>query len=643
MDRYPRLVRALPLLSLFWLAYAALGAGCALGGGDDERGLVIVEPRDGARVSSSAVRVAGTVRTGARQVRVQGEPVAVSAGEFQTTVELPEGPAHIEVTDGEVSAAVDVFVDLAPPRVTIESPALGAYVEGSELRVRGRVEDVSAVTVTADGEPVALDEQGRFDFARTVPRGAYRVRVVAVDAAGHVGSAFTTAIVGHFAAPHDLVPEAIAVALGDEALEAIADTIAPHISPENVEPVVLAANPVASGFWGEVAATSEAHDRAQVTITPGSDSIAVAIAIPNVRVPFEARLPLGIRIHGTTTATRALVEATVQVSALDGRPLVRIVDSNVVLEGLFIDVSGLWDYVDRTFVTSALEGTIQEGIRTAVETKVPPALEAALEGLPLSYDIELAGYTARLAGEVAELRATEAGLRAVLDFGVNPLGLPGSVDAPGPLLLGLPGAPGGNAFRGVEGAMSLDLLNAALFAAWRVGGLSHSFAELHEPSGRLVDAAVLGLLLPIEGPARDAPLAVNVEAVLPPVVRPTDDGVEIHAADVRIDLIAQTGGEGTRLLTVSAGVRATVRPFVAEDGIGLSVMNVEVSIDGLEDIPGLPPAERLDEMLGELLAPLLEPFTELRGFAIPSFYGLTLVPEDASVYQGYVVFEANLQ
>ncbi len=638
---YPAFASRLRLT--FALVSLGLLAACTPGGADSLGDFAIVAPLEGARVGTSAVRVQGHVGNDAiHSVLVNGETVAVSDGEFHTTLLLDDGPARIEASAGELVDVVNVYVDSRAPTVVIDAPIAGSFIEGDRFELRGHLEDATNATVTVDGESVELDASGAFTWGRDVRPGAHRVRVRAEDDLGHVGSAFTSAIIGHFADPEAPLTRAISLALGPDALRAITTVAAPHMSPEAVAPFIMAANPVAEGFWGEVNASGESHNPVYLRITPGNGALDVGIDVPNIAVPFVASLA-GFDISGTAYVGMAYITATAWVDAADGRPVVDIGRSEVALQDVLIDVDGLWDWVDQHVVTAALRGTIESSLQDAVANEIPTAIESALATLPMSQEIELQGYRAEVLGAVAELRSTEEGLKAVLDAGVRPVGGPGAAmrDAPGAFFLGS-GLEPDSALPGVEGAVTLDLINAALHAAWGVGALAHRLDEVPGPGGTPLNVGLVNVVLPVSGAPQDALVSVEVEAALPPVVQPTDTGLEMNAADLHVRLFAPVDGEDTLLANVSCGVRATVTPILAADGLGLTFDEVEVTIDGIGELDGLPPPEDLDHLLGELLAPLLASHGELRGLSIPTVAGFDIGADALFVHEGYVVFQGEL-
>ncbi|RLB49520.1 MAG: hypothetical protein DRJ42_20815 [Deltaproteobacteria bacterium] len=638
----PVLLRVPSLALLFGLVLTGLG--CAQGDNYRDAQFEITAPTADQRVGSNAVRIVGLVGDPrVREVLVDGEAVGVVRGEFQTTLRLPDGPHTISALGGEHFASVSFVVDGRAPTVIIDEPRPGAFIEGDTLHVEGRVTDATDVTLTVLGEPLELAADGSFHFDRTVAPGAHRVRVVAEDSVGHVSSAFTTAIVGHFGDLDASLPRAASVALGETALEAISAVVEPMLSPTNVRPMVMAGNPIAEGAWGELNTLGEDHGPVSVEFTPLNDALRVVIRVPSISVPFAAPVSGGFTITGTMHVEEALIVVAAGLDAADGRPVVDIDYSQVTLEGVFIDVDGLWDWVDRLVVTRALRGKMERSLNEAVDVQLPIAIEEALLALPSSHEFEVQGYRAEVHGGIASLESTYAGLRAVLDFGVRPIGGRGELPraAPGPLLLGAGAAPTA-ALSGIEGAVTVDLLNAALFAAWAVDGLSYRMDEIPDGDGGVVNVGLINIAIPVDGAPRDAAVAVEVSTTLPPVVEESNTGLTMAAADIRVRLYAPNQGREVLLAAISCGVRAAVSPILADDGLGLRVDEFEVTIDAVDDLGGLPPAEELDRLLGDVLRPLLEEHGELRGFEIPTVAGFDIGADELFVDDGYVVFRGQL-
>ena len=80
--------------------------------------------------------------------------------------------------------AFDLTVDLAPPTISILSPAPGALVKTPDLMVSGTVADDGPIaTVTLDGQPVELDN-GSFSASVALDEGLNTLVVIATDSTG---------------------------------------------------------------------------------------------------------------------------------------------------------------------------------------------------------------------------------------------------------------------------------------------------------------------------------------------------------------------------------------------------------------------------------------------------------------------------
>lgn len=156
--------------------------------------LALAAPSDGSATAANLVIVSGTASaadlTDAVLVTVNGAPAAVgSDGSFSTTVSLAAGSnlIHIVATDGyglESTANVTVVQDAVPPELSLSSPADGALIGASAVRVAGSVADASAVTVSVDGSTIPV-AGGEFDVAVSLSPGANTIVVTASDAAGN--------------------------------------------------------------------------------------------------------------------------------------------------------------------------------------------------------------------------------------------------------------------------------------------------------------------------------------------------------------------------------------------------------------------------------------------------------------------------
>ncbi len=384
---------ALPtLLSALLLAACAPGGGG--GGGDPAHGsdeLRITEPAPDAVLASPLVHVVGTTTLeGADPVLVNGQELAVEGGRFEGTIEMSEGAGRITASRDGFDAWVDVVVDTQAPAIVIDSPEPGSFVDGEVLRVRGHVTDTTLESFVAGDVAIEVAEDGSFAADLDTGVGAQRVRFLARDRAGHESRAYTTALLGHFENDQYARPDALVFELGRTTLDTLGRAVTPYLRSDRLEPMLLAENPVSTGFWGELDIDSETHSEPSFVLTPRDGRLDVVVTIPNVRIPLTAPLSIGPTLTGELTCTRAVLSASAVLSAESGRPVVTLTGVDVTLEGLLIDVHGLWSWIDENVVTRAARGVLEAKLIALVEEEVPVRLADALAGLDDLRSLEVA-------------------------------------------------------------------------------------------------------------------------------------------------------------------------------------------------------------------------------------------------------------
>jgi hypothetical protein len=601
--------------------------------------LVVTQPLEGALLGSRLVMVTGD--TDATEVTVNDEVVEVVDGKFETAVRLDEGAGRVLVLAGDASQSINVTVDGTAPVVTITSPTPASFIEGDVLLIEGRVEDAHLDTLEIDGISVSLAADGSFRQEREVEPAAFRIRVVATDAVGHAGYGFTSAIVGEFAPAGERLDSAARLEIGSGAIGTLVDAAEPLISPANVRPLIMNANPVVSEWWGDIHLTGENHGAVNASAVTGVDRITATVRIADINVPLLLDPSVGPNITGTATVTSAVGTLVANVGAAGGRPTVTIASSSVVLNGFRVDVDGLPSGAD-TLVTNLVRNKVQSSIESVVRAQVPPVISDALTRIPLSHTITLLGHTAEVSGAVRSFTTTSAGLRGVFDLGIEATSVDSSMMAgvPGSLVLGARIPPTGTP-SSVRAAVSLDVVNQALFAGWSTGLLEIEIADPQVGSGPLTVGA-LSLLAPdLRGrAASDAPVSLFIDAVLPPVVQPTEDGLfEVIVPDLHVTATA----EGTELFVLSVSLRGDVRIAIEDNEIAVHVADTVLVADAVGAPNGLPEGPALDRLLEGLVGPLLEDYTSLEGLRVPQLFGFEFSDYSASLDRGYLVVEGSLR
>jgi Glucodextranase, domain B len=160
----------------------------------------ITSPGDGALVSSPTVTVTGSAsdNVGLASLTVNGLPVTVTNGGFQTTVDLAEGSNTIfaiatDTSGLQSTATVAVTLDSTPPTLTVDSPRPNQPTNQAMIEVAGSATDASGIgAVSVNGTPVSLVGD-RFDVPVILAEGANTLTVAATDGAGNRSQAAVVA------------------------------------------------------------------------------------------------------------------------------------------------------------------------------------------------------------------------------------------------------------------------------------------------------------------------------------------------------------------------------------------------------------------------------------------------------------------
>jgi hypothetical protein len=612
-----------------------------------ETGLSITRPESGAVVGHTNVRVEGvTALADGTVVEVDGIETTVSGGTFVVPVELDEGVHTVEASAAGHSETVEFRVDATPPELVIESPQQAAFIDGRVLEIRGYVEDATRAEVTIGDETVLVGSGGRFSVEQEVQPGAHRRRIVATDAAGHTDYAFRSALVGDFASPGDSTPNAVALELGSEALSELARGLGDQLSRVDLEQVVRARNPVASGWWGELNVTGVSHDGIDIEITPHSGRIDPRIVVDNLQVDMKADWAY-VGATGAEVYADPEMNAGVALGVEGGLPDVGLDGVKADLHGFRFDIDWIpsW-FEDWETVRGAARRYIEGRLQRFVEQELPPKLRDALRDLPAGRRVSFQGGSFDVGVELSALDADESGMWATVDVRATAAsGGLSSGSATGPLVLPTAESPSYQVPEDVAVSVSQNLLNVVLYEAWR-----ERFMERRIEGESLRDEGVtvsdLSLLLPrLEDRApSDAPVDFAISAALPPVVRESDGELWVEAADVRAELVARGGGEDVPLMTLSLGARTRVTSEVREDAFSVNLEGIELTgVDVVGDAKDqLPDGDELQELLLSLLGDRLEDGMEIDALQIPSLYGFEVTAEQPSPEDGYLALTGSL-
>jgi len=196
--------------------------------------LTVFQPENGQNFATDSITVSGTAydTSGIYSVNVNGNAVFVSyKGSFSSTVYLADGSNNITVsaTDASTNAnmatltrtityAPPVVADTAPPLIILDQPGNGQVLTTSPVTVSGKVIDDSGIhSVTVNGVPAYLTQDGRFGVSVDLNIGSNTIVVQAIDSSGNLNTNTTTLTVTRIIPP-DTEPPALVVAFPTEGL-----------------------------------------------------------------------------------------------------------------------------------------------------------------------------------------------------------------------------------------------------------------------------------------------------------------------------------------------------------------------------------------------------------------------------------------
>jgi hypothetical protein len=465
-------------------------------------------------VSGGAASIDGSTIT------VEGE------GWYTVTAALDSG--------ADTASVGPLLVDQSGPVLVVDAPARSEWAPEGAATGSGTVSDAVAgvASVHQDGVESALDGSGVFSTALHWDFGIATVESVAVDLDGNQSRDVRSLAAGPVQALDEPDPQGLVLRLheGEGGLGTLADGLGEIVDAETAyasvpTPLYSGSDSVCVTVLGSSVCTtyslsfrlqSLSWSSQDLELDPQADGTLLAtLRLSDVEAPYTATGKLaGSNAASTGTVSAATLEVEVDLTpaVVDGAVQVETGEVRVDLTDLDLGLAS-WMETVIGVIGYDLEGLVEDTLAAAIadelEAGLPGALEDALAELSFTEDIALSGASVALHAAPADLAVDDAGLTLSLGTHVEVAG-PGLGLAEGALHAGWTpptwtGAPG------LVMAMSLDLLDALLHAAWDQGGLR--FEAQAADLG--VDASMLALFLPgVEDPWFS--LSAELPAVLVP-------------------------------------------------------------------------------------------------------------------------------
>jgi parallel beta-helix repeat protein len=162
--------------------------------------LNVTFPTDGLVVKDPLVTVRGSTEEGAL-VKVNGGGVSFDGRSFSAEVRLTTEGENTIVIDAydplknHVQLVFKVYLDTMAPdlKITAPVPISNFLTNQAQIDIRGRTEP--GATVTIDGEPVTVDQNGLFSAKLPLPSdGTYTFDIITTDIAGNFNEEFVTVV-----------------------------------------------------------------------------------------------------------------------------------------------------------------------------------------------------------------------------------------------------------------------------------------------------------------------------------------------------------------------------------------------------------------------------------------------------------------
>ena len=262
--------------------------------------LVVQAPAPGQLTNRSEIRVAGEASDDLAfgELTVQGNPVAVIDGSFETRVPVSPGanPISLRAVDqagNETLANLEVTrFDL--PEVKITSPADLSFLASTTVDVNGTVNDPAA-RITVNGLPAILS--GTTFTARGIPliEGGNTLTAAATDGSGHVATASVNVV-------RDLTPPRLAIQEPENGAVLFAPAVTVSGMVNDIVAGTVNASEASVKVNGQPAMVANRSFVAQgVPLTPGENVLTVVATdasgnVGEARITVRREAPGGERI-----------------------------------------------------------------------------------------------------------------------------------------------------------------------------------------------------------------------------------------------------------------------------------------------------------------------------------------------------------
>ncbi len=470
------------------------------------------------------------------------------------------------------------------------------YSDDGLVRLHGRAvaQEQGPLQVTVNGDRLDLDANGRFGAFMPISSGINTFEVVATDDEGRSSTVHNWSLGGPFRAAGALQANAAQISLGADGFDLLsmllAEAVEGFLSSVDLEALLSHRY---EGTLDERRWTVQPQyfdmDRPSFDIQAALGGADVAVQL--YQITFEATIGADIALLGWTErrVTINLSQLALTGKLISWGQTLELQDAAIDLSAPEIDVAGLPDFLVEAalyFVEDQLIATLKTQLKTAVEQQIANLALAFVASRIIELPEPLWG-SLEVHTTLDQITMDARGLQAQLAWAVDGDTDPRRAEAPGYVIT--EGQPTITHARPLEIALTIDALNATLFAAWQVGALDLSLEVSTASLDRVDTVEVQGLDL-------------FLDPQLPPLVRPGDQPGEylLELAGLRLDGVMETDlGVVNIALLIGATLHAQI--FVDEQGL-----NVRARVDHLISDVLIPPKPLEVEPARRLLERLLQ-------------------------------------
>jgi len=442
--------------------------------------------------------------------------------------------------------------DLTAPSLIVTAPHRATLSTGGGwIRVEGVATDRESGLhrVEVNGIPATVSADGSFMATVPLTAGTLLLHTVAFDADGNRATDTRSVLSGSFVALDTPVDRAFAAAVSADGFASIADVAESKINQTDLGAAVQSLNPVFEKGFTCLRAALEIADidtsAVRIQLVPHAGGLRLEAEIDNLDVPMDIPFELACANGDATArlrASRFSIAADLDVGIRSGQFTVEIGAGQAWFEGFLLDVAFVPGDV-LNLIYDDIDNVVANVLVGQVESIVGPKLRDALNGLAAGKAIELLGSTIVVQISPEAISFADAGAHVSLNASMEARRVPdsglGYLSTPEALPELTPATT-----PGLSVAMADDAGNQLLSGLWASGALDQTL-----PLGG-GEYGEVGVLFD----------AVHLSALLPPVLRATDQGLSVVLGDLLCAFEKDGLASTTVIINASADLAVTSHP-----------------------------------------------------------------------------------